>query len=163
MHNQIFKLIALTLIIMLAGCSGRLFTVHKIDVQQGNAVDPEKVAQLEIGMTKEQVEFLMGTPLIADPFHPERWDYIFFLIPDYGPTQQRHLVVYFDNDRVSVIDNQSVPEPTPEVLAEEQATQEKLITNENDELKELDAEEDVPDYVKEIEEIEQIEEVGPDI
>ena len=90
MHNYITKLIVLTLIIMLTGCSGRLFTVHKIDVQQGNAVDPDKVAQLEVGMTKEQVKFLMGTPLIADPFHPERWDYVFFLIPDYGPTQQSH-------------------------------------------------------------------------
>ena len=44
----------------MSGCSGKLFTIHKIDVQQGNAVEVEKVEQLAVGMTKEQVEFLLG-------------------------------------------------------------------------------------------------------
>ena len=71
MLNNTVKIFVFTLTILLVSCSGRLFTVHKIDVQQGNAVDPEKVAQLEIGMNKEQVRFLMGSPLINDSFHPD--------------------------------------------------------------------------------------------
>ena len=159
MHNNILKSITLISLIALASCSGRLFTVHKIDVQQGNAVEPEKVSQLELGMTKEQVKFLLGSPLIQDAFHPDRWDYVFFLIPDYGDIEQRRLVVHFDGDIVSAINRDNVPEPTPEVLAEEQAIQEKLITNEENELKELNKEE-VPDYIKEKE---RIEEIDPDI
>ncbi len=60
MSKALFRFTALLLLISLIGCSGRLFTVHKIDVQQGNAVDPEKVEQLQVGMNKEQVRFLMG-------------------------------------------------------------------------------------------------------
>ena len=159
MPNNILKFITLFSLIALTSCSGRLFTVHKIDVQQGNAVEPEKVSQLEIGMSREQVKFLLGTPLIQDVFHPERWDYVFFLIPDYGDIEKRRLVVHFDGDIVSAIDKEDVPEPTPEVLAEDQAMQEKLISHEEKELKELDAKE-VPEYIKNKE---KLEEIDPDI
>ena len=50
---------------------------HKIDVQQGNYLDQETMAKLKPDMTRSQVKFLLGTPLIADPFHPERWDYLY--------------------------------------------------------------------------------------
>lgn len=109
MLNHIIKLIVLASIIALAGCSGRLFTVHKIDVQQGNAVDPEQVEQLQIGMTKEQVRFLMGTPLVTDSFHPARWDYVYHLIPDYGDTERRHVAVFFEGDIVSNIEKSNMP------------------------------------------------------
>ena len=98
-------------LVFISACTGRLFTVHKIDVQQGNAIDPKKVAQLEIGMTKEQVKFLMGPPLITDVFHPDRWDYIYFLIPDYGETERRHLMVLFEGDKVASLEKSDVPEP----------------------------------------------------
>jgi outer membrane protein assembly factor BamE len=90
------------------GCSGRLFTVHKIDVQQGNAVDPEKVEQLHVGMNKDQVRFLMGTPLINDSFHPDRWDYVYHLIPDYGDTERRHVAVIFEGDKVANIEKSDI-------------------------------------------------------
>ena len=51
---------------------------YKIDVQQGNFLDQEMVAKLKPGMTRSQVRFLLGTPLIADPFHPDRWDYVYY-------------------------------------------------------------------------------------
>ena len=98
-------------LVFISACTGRLFTVHKIDVQQGNAIDPKKVAQLEIGMTKEQVKFLMGPPLITDVFHPDRWDYIYFLIPDYGETERRHLMVLFEGDKVASLEKSDIPEP----------------------------------------------------
>ena len=111
MIKTITKLIAITLFIILAGCSGRLFTVHKIDVQQGNAIDPEKVAQLQVGMNKEQVRFLMGTPLITDVFHPDRWDFVYHLIPDFGDKERRHVAVHFEGDIVASIEKSDIPQP----------------------------------------------------
>ncbi len=106
-HLSHFILVVLFLII--TGCSGRLFTVHKIDVQQGNAIDPEKVEQLRIGMNKGQVRFLMGSPLIKDSFHPDRWDYVYHLIPDYGDSERRHVAVFFDGDIVSHFEKSDIP------------------------------------------------------
>ncbi len=111
MIKTLFKLTALLLFISLIGCNGRLFTVHKFDIQQGNAVDPEKVEQLQIGMNKEQVRFLMGTPLINDSFHPDRWDYVYHLIPDYGDTERRHVAVVFEGDKVTHIEKSDMPLP----------------------------------------------------
>ncbi len=106
--------IHLTLIIILSitistGCSGRLFTIHKIDVQQGNALDTEKVEQIKIGMNKEQVRFLMGSPLIRDSFHPNRWDYVYHLIPDYGDIERRHVAVIFEGNTVKQIEKSNLP------------------------------------------------------
>ncbi|MFK8026688.1 MAG: outer membrane protein assembly factor BamE [Gammaproteobacteria bacterium] len=121
MSKALFRFTALLLLISLSGCSGRLFTVHKIDVQQGNAVDPEKVEQLQVGMNKEQVRFLMGSPLIHDAFHPDRWDYVYHLIPDYGDTERRHVAVFFEGDKVMNIEKSDMPpEEQPEVEAEEE-------------------------------------------
>lgn len=97
--------------IALSSCTGRMFTIHRIDVQQGNAIEPEKVEQLRVGMTKEQVKFLMGSPLITDVFHPDRWDYVFHLIPDYGDSERYHLTIFFDGDKVSEIRKGDMPEP----------------------------------------------------
>jgi len=111
MTKSLLKFTVLLLFISLMGCSGRYFTVHKIDVQQGNAVDPEKVEQLQTGMNKEQVRFLMGTPLINDAFHPNRWDYVYHLIPDYGDIERRHVAVTFEGDTVSNIEKSDMPLP----------------------------------------------------
>jgi outer membrane protein assembly factor BamE len=109
MTKALFKFTALLILISLMGCSGRLFTVHKIDVQQGNAIDPEKIEQLQIGMNKEQVKFLMGTPLINDSFHPNRWDYVYHLIPDYGDTVRYHVAVIFEGNKVTNIEKNDMP------------------------------------------------------
>ena len=85
---------------LLSGCSGKLFTIHKIDVQQGNAVEVEKVEQLAVGMTKEQVEFLLGSPMLTDIFHPERWEYIYYLIPGYGEKERRHVSIIFNGNKI---------------------------------------------------------------
>lgn len=117
MNNTKQNIILFTVILfilILAGCSGRLFTVHKIDVQQGNAIDAEKVDQLRIGMTKEQVDFLMGTPLLEDPFHPDRWDYVYFLIPDYGDSVRHHVSIFFDGNVVSHFEKSDIPSIQPD-------------------------------------------------
>lgn len=84
----------------LCGCQSKLLTVYKIDVQQGNAVEAETVEKIKLGMSKEQVHFALGTPLINDSFHPDRWDYIYLFIPGYGETQRRQLTLLFDRDEV---------------------------------------------------------------
>ena len=88
------------------GCGekiGNLFTVYKIDVQQGNALEQKKVEELRVGMSKEQVRFLLGTPLVQDVFHPDRWDYVYDFIPGYGERERRHIAVFFNGDTVAEI------------------------------------------------------------
>ena len=71
------KLLAYVLSLsLLLACQSKLLTVHKIDVQQGNALDVEIVSKVEMGMNKEQVQYVLGSPLITDSFHTDRWDYI---------------------------------------------------------------------------------------
>ena len=120
MYKQIIRLLILSLMLCLSGCSGKLFTVYKIDIRQGNALEPEKVSELEVGMTKEQVKFLLGTPLVTDIFHPDRWDYVYYLVPGYGERERRHLTLFFEGDNVTEI----VKHQLDENFAEETETKE---------------------------------------
>lgn len=85
----------------LAACSNvpRFVNEYKIDVQQGNVLSQEMVSQLKPGQTRDQVRFLLGTPLIADLFHQQRWDYVYrFHSGATGQAQSRRFSVFFDND-----------------------------------------------------------------
>jgi len=97
-----------TTTLLLTGCS-----VYKIDVQQGNTLEAEKVAQLKTGMNKQQVQFLLGTPMLKDPFHPARWDYIYTFTPGSKEMRKHHLTLYFDNDALVTIDKS---EMNPELM-----------------------------------------------
>ncbi|OGI47125.1 MAG: hypothetical protein A2151_09420 [Candidatus Muproteobacteria bacterium RBG_16_65_34] len=93
---------------LLAGC----VSAYKIDVQQGNVVSQEMLEKLKPGMTKSQVRFALGTPLIADSFHPDRWDYFYSLKKGGDPAPQTHrLTVVFRNDALARIDG-NAPGPT---------------------------------------------------
>lgn len=121
-------LLSLLAITGINGCSkSRLLTVFKTDIQQGNEVDPEQVAKLQVGMSKEQVEFLLGTPLLVDAFHSDRWDYVYFLLPGFGERERRHLTVIFDGDSVAEILKKEIPPVIPE---EEPATAAESENNE---------------------------------
>ena len=98
--SKIFTYSLLLCLTLLSGCNSELLTIYKIDVQQGNAVEVEKVEQLTIGMTKEQVKFLLGSPMLTDIFNPERWDYVYFLIPGYGEQERRHVSIIFSGDKI---------------------------------------------------------------
>ncbi|MFT4564477.1 MAG: outer membrane protein assembly factor BamE [Gammaproteobacteria bacterium] len=76
--------------------------VHKIDVQQGNVVTQEMVGQLRIGMNKKKVRFVMGTPIIKDTFHSNRWDYL-YTIQEAGGDTERHLVTAMFNDEEKLV------------------------------------------------------------
>lgn len=92
-------LIAGLLALALTACSNvpRIVTEYRIDVQQGNVLTQEMVSQLRPGLTRDQVRFILGTPLLMDVFHAERWDYVFRLQD--GKTNEvtsRYFSLYFD-------------------------------------------------------------------
>jgi outer membrane protein assembly factor BamE len=88
-----------------AGC------IYRMDIQQGNLLDAEQVDQLEVGMTRSQVRFLLGTPMVADSFDAARWDYVYSLRRGHSrQVERRHLIVWFDGDRVARIEE---PLPLP--------------------------------------------------
>ncbi len=68
---------------------------YRIDVRQGNYVDQSMIAQLRRGMTRDQVRFVMGSPLVSDIFHDDRWDYVYRFQPGKGAVQQRIISVFF--------------------------------------------------------------------
>jgi len=75
-------------------------TPYRMVIQQGNFISQEMVAQLKPGMTKEQVRFVLGTPLVTDIFHADRWDYVFFRELADGKREQRNLAVVFEKDKL---------------------------------------------------------------
>ncbi|MBT8441917.1 MAG: outer membrane protein assembly factor BamE [Gammaproteobacteria bacterium] len=78
--------------------------VYRVDVQQGNLLEDSDVDAVQVGMTRSQVRFLLGTPIIADTFHQERWDYIYYFRQGRQRKAERHwMIVYFDGDKVSRI------------------------------------------------------------
>jgi len=76
-------------------------TPYRMVIQQGNFISQEMVAQLKPGMTREQVRFVLGTPLVTDIFHADRWDYVFFRELSDGKREQRNLSVVFEKDRLA--------------------------------------------------------------
>ena len=92
-------------------CTSILPDAHKIDIQQGNALKSEDLEKLKLGMTRKQVTLLLGTALIRDVFHTNRWDYVYTFKPGGGKTKVMRLTLYFVNDKLDKIDNVSyVPE-----------------------------------------------------
>lgn len=86
------------MILVLSGCSkDKIPGVYRIDIQQGNEITQEMIARLEPGMSKSQVNYVMGTPLLIDTFHPNRWDYIYSFQPGNGDRQQRRITLFFDD------------------------------------------------------------------
>ncbi len=106
----------LLLLPFLAACSSapqitNYLSPYRIDVRQGNFVTQEMVAQLKPGLSREQVRFILGSPLVADMFHVDRWDYVYRFQPGRGEPQQRRLAVFFQDNKLTRV--------TGDVVAEE--------------------------------------------
>jgi len=87
--------------------------VYRIDIQQGNLLDEEDINQVDLGMTRSQVQFLLGTPMVSDSFHRDRWDYAYYYRRGRSPdADRRWVVVYFENDRVQRIDRDLELQPS---------------------------------------------------
>lgn len=95
---------------LLAGLSACSYlTPYKLDVPQGNAITADQVAKLKLGMTRAQVRFVLGTPLLADTFHANRWDYVFFDSKRGELQQSKRYHVLFDGDRVIGMGGDTLP------------------------------------------------------
>jgi outer membrane protein assembly factor BamE len=82
---------------------------YRIDIQQGNVVTQDMVAKLKPGMTRQQVRFVMGTPPIADTFHQDRWDYVYYLNKGGQVREHRRLVLLFEGDTLKRIEGDVIP------------------------------------------------------
>lgn len=100
-------------VFLLAGCQSMPnlpgLAPHQIDIQQGNYVTQEMVAKLKPGMSRRQVRFALGTPLVADPFHADRWDYVYVLQKGGRTVEQRHIAVIFQGDTLQRIEGDVKP------------------------------------------------------
>ncbi|MFN3716010.1 MAG: outer membrane protein assembly factor BamE, partial [Thiobacillus sp.] len=101
MRRILFPLLFLGLV---AGCSVPRIGPHRIDVQQGNALDQENVARLKIGLNRAQVRFLLGTPLVVDPFRTDRWDYVYLYYKSGQLTEQKRITLFFEGDTLARIE-----------------------------------------------------------
>jgi outer membrane protein assembly factor BamE len=107
------KRLALSTILLLAGSLLASGCVYKMSIQQGNYLVADSVSQLKEGMTRSQVRFLLGTPMVPTAFDNSRWDYYyFFSSKQYPEPLKRRLTVYFEDERVQRFDNQGVPTET---------------------------------------------------
>lgn len=104
---------------LLMGCTSvdKIPFVHRIDIQQGNVITQETVDQLKPGMTKRQVRFTLGTPLISDVFHADRWDYVYRMEPGKGEIEQKRITVRFKGDALVGIEGDYKPNPQPALAA----------------------------------------------
>lgn len=103
---------------------------YKMDIQQGNVVTPKMMMQLRPGMTKSQVRFIMGTPLLVDSFHSDRWDYFYQMRKEGKIIEQRRVIMEFDGDSLARIRGDVIPAGTDagNALAVPSKTEPKSIT-----------------------------------
>jgi outer membrane protein assembly factor BamE len=133
MHKSLLRGAAgATLILTLAGCSSSGWTVpripgvtpYRMEVQQGNSVTQDMVSQLKRGMSKEEVRAVLGTPLLADIFHAERWDYVYWREQSDGKREQRKLAVFFSDGKLARVAGDVMPakesDKAPEKAQEKQ-------------------------------------------
>ena len=98
---------ALLIVLLLAGCVPKL-TPYKMDIQQGNVVTQEMMSKLQPGMTPSQVRFILGTPLVVDAFHKDRWDYIYRYSRGGEVQEHRRIVIVFQDDKLLRIEGDIV-------------------------------------------------------
>lgn len=108
-----YQILIITAAISLGGCAGigslDFPGVYKISIPQGNIITQEMIDQLRPGMTKRQVIFVMGTPLVRDPYHQDRWDYVYNFEPGGGVRTQERISIYFVEDQLVRFEGDFLP------------------------------------------------------
>ncbi|WIO73822.1 outer membrane protein assembly factor BamE [Porticoccaceae bacterium LTM1] len=119
MRRTLQLTIIASLLLTLSACQNFGFPgVYKIPIQQGNIITQEMVDQLEPGRTKAQVQFILGTPLIADSFHSDRWDYFYSMDDRQSPEKRERLTVFFEDGKLTHIVGDFVPSSAKQVGTE---------------------------------------------
>ena len=114
--NKPAILLVVTASLTLSACStilNNLPGVYKLDIEQGNMIDQTMIDQLKPGMTKRQVQFIMGSPMLADSFHDSRWDYIYSKEPGGEDRLQKRASLFFNGDNLSGIQGDFRPGSLP--------------------------------------------------
>ena len=93
------------LVLGLSGCS----IVYKLPTRQGNVIEQKQLDQLQVGMTRDQVKFLLGTPIATSPFRTERWDYFGYYKSPRGDVSTRTVSFYFDDNKLARMDGAQLP------------------------------------------------------
>lgn len=102
MLNKII-LLSLSLLLALGGCTS--FRPYKMEIRQGNYVTPEMRKKIRVGMSRTQVTAALGSPLVSDVFHANRWDYMYTFAEKGELVEQQRLTVFFEGDFVKRIDD----------------------------------------------------------
>jgi outer membrane protein assembly factor BamE len=130
------KLALVFLLLTITACS-EFPWVYKIDIEQGNIIEQEAVDQLIPGLTKNQVRFILGSPINIDTFNQQRWDYVYSMSRGGSGHRQERLSLYFVDDRLEYFQGDFIPsgarddEPAPEEeIIEEQTTEVQTIETE---------------------------------
>jgi outer membrane protein assembly factor BamE len=106
---------------LLSGC------VYRPDIQQGNLLTVEDTDQVQVGMSRSQVRFLLGTPMISDPFAPHRWDYVYRMrYGRGGRVDSAHFVVFFEDDKVVRVETRGRPVPVRVPVEQQKKQPDKL-------------------------------------
>lgn len=105
---------------LLAACSTSSVTSvikpYRIDVRQGNAVTQDMVSRLTPGMSREQVRFVMGSPMLVSIFHADRWDYVYQFSTGYQPLERRKLTLFFVADKLERVEGDVVAASGEQIL-----------------------------------------------
>lgn len=105
---------ALRLVLLAFATLASTACVYRMNIQQGNYLDPDAVAKLQTGMTRSQVRYLLGTPMLPDAFDTDRWDYLYYLRTGrLKKPDERRLTVFFAEDKVARIERVGVAESVP--------------------------------------------------
>lgn len=105
------KVLLAATVVMLSLCMDAC--VYHIDIQQGNLLEQKDIDRVEVGMTRSQVQFLLGTPMVEDSFHRNRWDYAYYFRQGRShDVMRRWIIIYFDDDKVAKIERDLQLQPS---------------------------------------------------
>jgi len=98
-----------TLALLLLVAFGTSACIYRLPIQQGNFLEDKELDKVTLGMTRTQVRYLLGTPMVADPFQSSRWDYVYtFKVGNVSKVNRRHFIVHFADDKVVKIERPTV-------------------------------------------------------
>ena len=122
--NKYLLLTAITAALALSACTAQRvsnFPSYKLKIQQGNELDAQAVAQLQPGLSRQQVQMLLGTPTLRDPFHADRWDYTYAISRNGVVREQQTLTVYFNGDSLARVEGSALESVRQQLQQQPQA------------------------------------------
>jgi len=115
MSNKFILICLSAALVSFSGCSS--FSPYKMEIRQGNYISPEMRKKIKVGMSRQQVISVLGSPLVSDVFHANRWDYIYRFEDKGKLVEQQHLTLYFDGDFVKRIEDSQTADSQPANVA----------------------------------------------